>query len=71
MDKEQETISLEEAFKQLEEMIGALESREITLEESFQKYQQGMNLLKICNEKIDKVEKKMLVINENGDTDEF
>lgn len=71
MDKEQETMSLEEAFVQLEEMMEALESREITLEESFEKYQQGMNLLKICNEKIDKVEKKMLVINENGDTDEF
>ena len=30
-----------------------------------------MELLKKCNETIDKVEKKVLVLNENGETDEF
>ena len=68
---EQNERNLEEAFGELETIIEALTSREISLEESFQKYKQGMELLKICNDKIDTVEKQMLVLNDRGETDEF
>ena len=67
----EQELSLEEAFAQIEETIGHLEEEETTLEESFQAYQQGMKLLQYCNEKIDKVEKQVLLINENGELDEF
>ena len=67
----EEDLSLEEAFERIEETIGQLEEEEITLEESFQAYQKGMQLLKYCNEKIDKVEKQVLLINEEGELDEF
>ncbi len=67
----EQELSLEEAFAQIEETIGHLEEEETTLEESFQAYQQGMKLLQYCNEKIDKVEKKVLLINEDGELDEF
>ena len=70
INMEQE-LSLEEAFAQIEETIGHLEEEETTLEESFQAYQQGMKLLQYCNEKIDKVEKQVLLINEDGELDEF
>ncbi len=70
INMEQE-LSLEEAFARIEETIGHLEEEETTLEESFQAYQQGMKLLQYCNEKIDKVEKQVLLINENGELDEF
>ena len=70
INMEQE-LSLEEAFARIEETIGHLEEEETTLEESFQAYQQGMKLLQFCNEKIDKVEKQVLLINENGELDEF
>ena len=69
--KEEETFNLEEAFLKLEETIAALEREDITLEQSCKEYQKGMELLKKCNETIDKVEKKVLVLNENGETDEF
>ena len=69
--KEKETFNLEEAFLKLEETIADLEREDITLEQSFKEYQKGMELLKKCNETIDKVEKKVLVLNENGETDEF
>ena len=69
--KEEETFNLEEAFLKLEETIADLEREDITLEQSFKEYQKGMELLKKCNETIDKVEKKALVLNENGETDEF
>lgn len=68
---EQEEKTLEETFGELETIIEALESREISLEDSFLKYKQGMELLKIANDKIDTVEKKMLVLNDRGETDEF
>lgn len=69
--KEEETFNLEEAFLKLEETIAELEKEDITLEQSFKEYQKGMELLKKCNDTIDKVEKKVLVLNENGETDEF
>ena len=68
---EENEISLEEAFTRLQETIENLEKDDITLEQSFQEYQKGMLLVKKCNEIIDKVEKKVLVLNEDGGTDEF
>ena len=69
--QEQEELSLEEAFEQIEEVLAHLETEEITLEQSFQEYNRGMKLLQLCNETIDRVEKKVLQINEDGGLDEF
>ena len=66
-DKEQ---SLDEAFGELEQVISRMEG-EVSLEESFRLYHKGMDMLKVCNEKIDKVEKKMLVMDEEGEVHEF
>jgi len=68
---EEKEISLEEAFTRLQETIENLEKDDITLEQSFQEYQKGMLLVKKCNEIIDKVEKRVLVLNDDGGTDEF
>lgn len=64
-------MPLEEAFDKIEGILEALESDEITLEESFRRYEEGMKLLRQCNTTIDKVEKKVLKLNENGELDEF
>lgn len=71
MAQKDNTWKLEEGFQKLEEIIESLEKEDISLEESFQEYQKGMELLKKCNDAIDKVEKKVLVLNGNGETDEF
>ena len=63
--------SIEELFQILDETVEKLESRDISLEESFRLYEQGMRLLQDCNSKIDTVEKKMLQMNENGELSEF
>ena len=55
-------ITLEESFEALDGIIENLQSGELTLEESFKKYEEGMKLIKNCNDSIDKVEKKLLVI---------
>ncbi|MGN0325753.1 MAG: exodeoxyribonuclease VII small subunit [Lachnospiraceae bacterium] len=71
MEQKEKDLTLEENFEALEEMIHKLEDKETGLEESFVLYEQGMKLLKKCNDQIDQVEKKVLVINQNGETDEF
>lgn len=63
--------SLEEVFEELDEVVGKLEASAISLEDSFQLYHKGMELLKTCNDKIDKVEKKMLILDENGEQHEL
>ncbi len=63
--------SLDQMFAQLEEVAGKMEGEEISLEESFELYSKGMNLLKQCSQAIDEVEKKVLVLDENGETHEF
>ena len=71
MQNQEEELSLEEAFARIEEVIAHLEAEEITLEQSFIEYNRGMKLLQHCNETIDRVEKKVLKINEDGGLDEF
>ena len=66
----QEELTLEQAFSSLDAIVEKLESREISLEDSFTEYKKGMDLLKMCNDKIDRVEKKMLQINEDGEYSE-
>lgn len=58
-------LSLEENFTKLEETIARMESEDISLEEAFSAYSQGMALLKECNEQIDRVEKKVLRLSED------
>lgn len=62
---------LEETFSQLQYVIENLEKEDISLEEAFVFYKNGVELLKSCKEKLDEVEKKVLVLNEVGDLDEF
>ena len=71
MEKKEEYFNLEEAFAKLEETVEVLEREDISLEESIKEYQKGMELLKKCSETIDRVEKKVLILNENGGLDEF
>ncbi|MCM1135879.1 MAG: exodeoxyribonuclease VII small subunit [Clostridium sp.] len=68
---EEKAFQLEEAFDKLEETVLALEQEDISLEESFQIYKSGMELLKLCSEAIDTVEKKVQVLGGNGETYEF
>ena len=63
--------SLEEVFEHLDVIVVKLEETDVSLENSFQLYHEGMELLKICNDKIDTVEKKMLMLDEDGEQHEL
>ena len=64
-------FKLEEAFERLNNIIEELEKPDISLEQSFALYQEGMKLLKESNASIDKVEKELIILSENGETDEL
>lgn len=63
--------TLEQLFEKLDDVTNKLESGETSLEKSFRLYQSGMEMLKRCSDKIDKVEKQVLILEENGETHEF
>ncbi len=63
--------SLEESFQELDQIIEKMQGREVTLEESFALYEQGIRTLKLCTQKIDAVEKKMLLLNAQGELEPF
>lgn len=69
--KSTENLSLEENFERLETAIDNLERDDISLEDAFRYYSEGMQLLKQCNDQIDKVEKKVLKLTEEGMLEEF
>ena len=64
MNKENsfENISIEDALKMVDETISSLQKEDISLEESFRSYEQGMKLLKYCNDEIEQVEQKVMKI---------
>ena len=64
--EEQQQHSLEENFSTLEELIGQLEDEDISLEDAFTAYSKGMQVLKQCSEQIDRVEKQVMKLNEEG-----
>lgn len=68
---EKQEKSLETSFDELNEIINQLENEDVTLEESFSLYQKGVELLKYCNNSIDKVEKQLIILGENNESGEF
>lgn len=70
-NQQAEELRLEEVLAQVEQCIEQLENPQISLEDSFRYYEEGIRKLKTCNEKVDQIEKKMLLINEKGQLEPF
>ena len=66
-----EKISVEEAFKRVDDVIKAMQEDDISLEDSFHRYKEGMDLLKTAGAMIDRVEKEALKISEDGELEVF
>ena len=61
-------MTIEEAFKVLDEILEDLDSDQNGLEETFAKYQKGLEVVKLLKNKIDGIEKKLIVLeSENGE----
>ena len=64
-------MTLEATLTNVETIIKQMEASDVSLEEAFSLYQQGVMHIKECNRMLDEVEKKMLVLNQNGELEEF
>lgn len=62
MDEKEKELTLEEALAQLEQMTETMDREELSLEESFVMYQKGIELVRFCQDKIDQVEKKLIIL---------
>ncbi len=69
--KETSESNIDGLLAQVEECIGRLEDPQISLEDSFRYYEEGVRKLKLCGEKVEQIEKKMLMINGQGELEDF
>ncbi len=63
--------TLEENFELLSEVTEKLQSDDLPLEEAFENYKKGMDLIKKCSDQIDKVEKEVLKLNSDLSLDKI
>ena len=61
-----EELSIEETLKELEQIIEKMEDRDSSLEDTFSLYESGIKMVKACNEKSERVEKKIQILSEEG-----
>ncbi len=57
-------LSFEEALEQLEEIVQRLENEEVSLEESVNLYERGMELSKYCTDSLEQAEQRIEKVNE-------
>ena len=62
--------TIEENFDKLEEIIGSLESNDLSLEEAFKAYEAGIKLASECNKQLDRVEKQIIVLRSKADDED-
>lgn len=60
-------VTFEENLKSLESIAQELESGNLTLEESIEKFEMGIKLSKECTEKLDNAEKKINILLKNAE----
>lgn len=60
-------ISFEEAMKNLESIVEELEAGNLTLDDSMQKFKEGIELSAFCSKKLDDAEKKISILIEESD----
>ena len=66
-----EEIKFEEAIKRLEEISKELESGNLSLDESVNKFEEGMKLSKTCTKMLNEAEKRInILINNDGEISE-
>jgi len=57
-----EQKKFEDAMKRLEEIVQMLENGDLTLEESLEIFEEGMNLIRFCTNKLEEAEKRVTIL---------
>ena len=67
-----DNITFEESLEQLEEIVEKLEKGDVPLDDAINEFNNAMQLVKVCNEKLTKAEDSIAkIVEENGDLVDF
>jgi len=55
-------VKFEEALKKLEKIVEDLEKGDISLDEALKKYQEGIELSRVCSQRLENAKKKIEVL---------
>lgn len=58
-------LSINETFEKLDSLLKDMENPELSLEDSFEKYNEGLKLIRQCNDSIEKIEQQLTILEEN------
>lgn len=68
---EEKKVTFEEALNLLQNAVNKLENGEISLDEAFSMFEQGIKYAKICEEKLSLIEEKVAKIMKDGNKEDF
>lgn len=68
MEKKKENFSFEKALKRIEEILKLLENPSLELEEALSLYEEGLNLITLCEERLKNARAKVKVILKKEET---
>jgi exodeoxyribonuclease VII small subunit len=72
MAKAKKTLNFEQSLSELEALVAAMESGEMSLEESLEAFELGIRLTRDCQQALTLAEQKVqLLLSDNGDTADF
>jgi exodeoxyribonuclease VII small subunit len=57
-------VKFEEALKRLQKIVELLEKGNVDIEKSLEYYEEGIKLIKLCSEKLKKIENKISLLSE-------
>ena len=60
-------MTFESAMARLEQIVNQLESGKATLDESLALYEEGIALVRLCSERLDRAEQKIKIIRSGAD----
>ncbi len=63
----EQNITFEIALARLQEIVAGLEGGNVPLDESLSMFEEGVKLVKFCNEKLDKAEQKVKILLRDGE----
>lgn len=67
-----DNLSFEESLEQLEEIVSKLEKGDVPLDEAIDEFNNAMQLVKVCEDKLNKAEESIAkIVEENGDLIDF
>ena len=66
-EKKSKTAELEVAMKRLDEVVAKLSGEGVELEEALALYEEGVSLVRVCNERLENARRKINKIRLTGD----